>query len=203
MAMANTQSISSASSSAQLDRQITEMVRKLNEIRATEVPQAFATGLNKAGTQASTQIVRGIAADLALQQKLIRKRVYLKRATRNRLEARIRSFYRGINLIDLKPRDTGKYKKGVRGRVGSGVRARGGHHYYGGWIAKSPRGQRLAFERGFKRGGKTPIDVLRIPIKAEVDRIAPRATRQVIDAKLPQLIAHELQFRIRKHQEKR
>ncbi len=203
MARGNTQSISAAGSSPQLDRQIAHMLKALNDIRANEVPQAFATALNKGAAQAGTITVKTVAGAVRVTQKFIRKRVYVRKANRNKLVSQVRSYYHGINLMDLKPRDTGSYKKGRRGRVGRGVRARGGRHYQGAWIAKSQRGKELVFERGFGKRKKTAINVISIPIRDEIDKYAPAAAEQIMKNKLPQLVARELQYRISKYQEKR
>lgn len=201
--MPNVQSISGAGSSAQLDRQIAHMVKALTEIRATEVPQAFATALNKAAAQAATATVRGVAGAVRVPQKLIRKRVYVRKANRNKLVSQVRSYYGGVNLIRLNPRDTGRYTKKWQGRVGRGVVARGGHRSDFGWIAKDKRGQRLVFELTGGSRKKTVISVAYIHIHEEIDKVAPEAANQIMSTKLSQLVAHELQYRIRKHQEKR
>lgn len=198
--MANMQSIGSGG--VPLDRQVTELVKRLKAFNEKAVPLAFASGANRAAGQARTQIIKGVAGAVLVPQNLIRKRVYVHKATRNDLVAKVISYYGGINMIRLNPRDTGRYKKGRRGRVGRGVHARGGHSSDFGWIGKGKGGNRLVFELAGGSKKKTVIKSVYIPIHEEVGRLAPAEVRRVATTKLPDLIAHDLRWRLGKFEAK-
>jgi len=179
---------------AVLDAQFAALGRK-------QMPRATASALNKTAALARTRTIRGVSKQAGIQQKLIRKRVYVRKAKPKEQRASVRAYIRGVSLIRMKPRDSGR--GGWRTRRGDGVKARGGHHYSDAFIAKSPKGHLQVFERNLKvsrRNGRKyhHVDVVRVPISREVEAIAPRVVGRLMRNRFPGLLQHEMDWRLKK-----
>lgn len=185
------------------DKQAAELDAKLAALGHKQMKRSSNSAMNKTAALARTRTIRGVAKQVGVQQKQVRKRVYVGKATAKRPVARVLAYAAGISLIHLKPRDTGK--GGWRKRTGKGVYARGasGHHFPDAFIATAPNGMKHVFERTLKvsrRKGRKyhHVDVVRVEIDDEVKVILPRVTRRVINARFHQLLQHEIDWRMKK-----
>lgn len=185
-----------------IEQQVAELTNKLNRIKSMEVPRAVSSALNKTAGVSKTRTVRGVAKSIGLPQKHVRKRVYIARSKPGTLRVRLRSYYRAVNAIFLPGiRDTGKYKKGHRGRVGSGVKARGGWHWEEAFIAKGKGGKKSVFYRTQRNAGaKDTLKAIRIDIEKEVNAIAPKAAERELRQNFPMRLKRDLAYRLQKYE---
>jgi len=63
---------------------IHKMTQSLNRLQKTLVPTATITALNKTGTRIKTNVVRNLSTRTGIQQKILRKRIRIYKARRNR-----------------------------------------------------------------------------------------------------------------------
>lgn len=181
-----------------IDVQIADLINRLHDISAKELPRAQARILNRTLDAGTTDAVKQTSAALGVQQKLIRNRVYKKRAKPNRLRARVRIYHKGVAAINLGGvRDKGRYRKGRRGRIGSGVSARGGHGWSGAFIATGSGDRRHVFERDPSTG---TLDAVHINVRHEFDkRIRPSIQREM-NVNYARRLRAELGYRLTRYQ---
>lgn len=192
-----------------IDQQIADLTQKLDSIKSVEVPRAAASALNKTAQAARTRTVRGIAKSIKVPQKHVRKRVYLGKARSQKLKSRIRTYYRGIALIDLKPTDRGR--GGWKTRRGQGVKA-GSHVYSDAFVAMGRHSKKHVFRRTGKtsmvdrKGSKSGsykyhhVEVVRIGLRRHVDVIAPKAAKRELQQNFPKRLRHDLAWRLSKYE---
>lgn len=162
-----------------------------------DLRRILANAVNRASRTMRTQIIRKAAKALKIKQKIIRSRVWFRKATPGYLASRVRGGVVGFRLIDL----------GARELKGGGVKVRG-QKYPQAFIATMPRtGHRGVFMRknimlrlgmifmydwagarithvrsyrGEESGGELPITEIR-------SRSITRAIREI--AALPEILA--------------
>lgn len=180
-----------------IDVQVASLINKLHDISTKEFPRAQARVLNRTLDAGTTAAVRQASKALSVQQKLIRKRVYKKRARPNRLKASVRMYHRGVAAINLTGvRDKGRYRTGKRGRVGSGVSARGGYGWSGAFIAKGSGGKQHVFERD-PRTGK--IDAIHIDVRREFENAINPALRREMNVNYARRLRADLEHRLNRY----
>ena len=86
---------------------IAEREKQFQVLTGKEVRRAQASALNKGGAMVKTATVRGTAKSLGIKQKMIRKRVRVKRARANNLVTRIWGGAQGVSLMHFKPKEVG------------------------------------------------------------------------------------------------
>ena len=182
-------------------REVAALDGQLDAVSGKQLLRAESAALNKSAALSRTRVVRLVAKEVGVPQKLIRGRLYINKSTPKRRRARLLAYVKGVSLIHLNPRDTGK--GGWRRRKGKGVRARGGHHYPDAFVARGLNGRQQVFERNLKvsyRDGKKyhHVDVVRLPIEKEVERHAARVTREIMSSRLGDLLSHEMAWRLQK-----
>lgn len=184
-----------------IEQQVAKLDALLGSINQKQMPRAVVSALNKTAPLARTRTIKGTAKQTKIQQKLIRQRVFVRRATTRTMTASIRAYTRGVGVIHMKPRDTGK--GGWKNRRGSGVKAAGGRQYRNAFVAKTPGGKKQVFERTGRVTGNAArrnyhhITVVREPIRQAVENIAPRVAKRVMQSRFHGLLAHEIDRRIK------
>jgi hypothetical protein len=178
-----------------IEQQIAVLTKKLQSIKAIEVPRATASALNKTAAAAKTRTVRGVAKSIVVPQKHVRKRVYISRANSKKMRVRLRNYYRGISVIDLNARDSGK--SGWRSRKGRGVKA-GKRTYSSAFIARGRNGKQHVFER--KGSARLPVDVVRVDIRKQVEDIAPKAAARELKSNYAKRLKSDLAWRLSKYE---
>lgn len=176
--------------------------QKLEQIKATEIPAAHVRALNRTATSGRAQVARQIASAIKLPQRKVKGRMFIRKAKPRDLVANIRVYSRGLTAISLPGvRDKGRYKKGVRGRVGTGVSARGGHQFPGAWIGKAPKGGKQVFWRNLPNiyTKKQSIGVARVEIERDARKITPRVLRLEMKNNYSRRYLAELEYRLNKH----
>lgn len=178
-------------------RQVADLTTALARVSRQDVPAAAASTMNKVLPRVRSRVVKGVSTLTRVKQKLIRERVYYRRSSPKRINTSLRVYTRGINAINLNPRDTGK--GGWKNRRGKGVRARGGFHFPNAFVAKDRNRRPQVFQRtGRKTGHYHHVDVVRVPILDEVEEIAPKVARRVVNGQYQQLFSHELNRRLKR-----
>lgn len=177
--------------------------RKLKRIGGTEMRRAASSALNKTGALARTRIIRGAAKATTVPIGLMRKRVFLARASAKNMTIVQTGYSRPISLIDMVR--TVKADVGQRRRRRLRVR---GKVYPHAFIREMPSsGKILAVERNGKKGrqGKgrwakyknlEKIDAVTIPIHRKVNEILPNVNQRVYQQHFRRLFAHEYNFRL-------
>jgi len=117
-----------------IEKQVDELVRKLSVIKDREIDYGVARSLNRTLRAGRTEVAKEVRAKTKLPSKLIKSRMYEKRASAGDQTAALRMYTRPVPAISLpNVRDTGRLLRDKRGRFagrkGRGVRARGGFHY--------------------------------------------------------------------------
>lgn len=183
---------------------VAEFQRKLRRIGGTEMRRAASSALNKTGALARTRIIKGVASSLKVPVGHIRARVYLSRASAKKMTIVQIGYSRPINLIDLmrnQAPDVGRRRK-RKLRVNKKV-------YPNAFVREVQSGKVFAFERNGKRGRKgkgrwaknknlEKLDVLKIPIHREVEKVLPKVNERVYRQHFRRLFAHEYNFRLSK-----
>ena len=184
---------------------VEQLIGALKEIRQKEVVGAARSAID----QSMTEYVNRTRNDIILQLKavqqpvparLLRARYRRTRTTMSRLSSRVDIGTMPFNPIRFPGiKDSGRYQRGRRGRVGQGVRARGGFRLHESFIAKAPNsGMDLVWTRDSTRGAY-PIKVERIPIADEVTDAERRIKPEIETILLPQKFHEQLQQRLAKY----
>jgi hypothetical protein len=136
-----------------------QLERVVVDLAATEVEvrKALNSTLRRMAAWVRTRSARGLSGELAIQQKIVRRRIKSARLQRQGDGASVKVWYglNPISLIWLNPRQSG-----------AGVKAAGGRFVDSGFIANGKRGGRQVF----KRKGKA-----RLPIEKQRAEIEPKA----------------------------
>jgi hypothetical protein len=111
------------------------------------------------------------------------------------MRVRLRNYYRGISVIDLNARDSGK--SGWRSRKGRGVKA-GKRTYSSAFIARGRNGKQHVFER--KGSARLPVDVVRVDIRKQVEDIAPKAAERELKSNYAKRLKSDLAWRLSKYE---
>jgi hypothetical protein len=142
---------------------------------------ASAAALNKAARWVRTRLVRQVSKEARIApQRLVRRRVKIRRATRKRLEATIGALVRPIPAIQLSR---------VR-QTASGVSASRGWSWRSAFIQRTKFGNTMVLRR---RGrSRYPLDGIKVPVQGVIEEALPRwadAAVERISAELAREIA--------------
>ena len=166
-----------------------------NPSKTTERTKVVMRALNRTGDMARTRVVRALARQTGLSQKIIRKAVKVKKASWRDLEYVIRSKGGEVSLKYFKKRET---DDGVRAWLGEG---RGED-----WFPESffrggrwPRPRRDAPKlRGHvfsRRGGRTDLELIKSGVFIGEEMItgaSAQAFNEVTREVLPRRLEHEI-----------
>ncbi|SEG14728.1 phage tail protein [Marinobacterium lutimaris] len=179
-----------------IDVQVAQLIGRLSVIKDREIPQAQASALNRTLAVGRTLVSRAIAQQLKLPQRRVNRRLYIRRANNRELSGNLRVYHKGLPAIELPSvRDKGKYLQGRRGKVGSGVSARGGYRYPKGWIGKAPNGREQVFMRGADGG----VIVPRIDLKPTAEKLTASTLESEFKRNYGPRLRADLQYRINKY----
>lgn len=163
----------------QVDRRdLRRVTRRLSAFERKQIAPAMSSSLNEVASKVRTDVAREVATSAQVPQRLVRQRLRITRAKRNKLIARVWAGTRPISLKRLRPV---QQRKGVRAgkrsvRSGFIVENLGGHV--------------------FKRKGQS-----RLPIQKQTVAIASPATSAIKSASrahmkrtLPKIFERKLKF---------
>jgi hypothetical protein len=137
-----------------------QLQRLVDDLTATEkqAEKALGSTVTRMATWLRTKSLRGLSAELSIQQKIIRRRLKQFKVRRSAGSAEITVWY-GLDPIAM-------IYLGARKAAG-GVRASGGRFVDGGFIANGRNGSRQVFKR---RGrARLPLDKQNADIKDKAD----------------------------------
>ncbi len=160
-----------------------------------KAPQAIARSLNRARTSGRVVLVRAVAQDMGLTQRVVKQRIQERDATPTRLVAEISGDLERIPLINFGAK---QFKRaGVKVNARTQLRAVGvkKHSIPGAFISTMPSGHRGVFKR---RGrGRLPINELRGPSVGHVfEKHMPKAQARALEM-LPKNLEREFRHVLR------
>ena len=177
-----------------LDKQIKSYIKKLRKIKGVEVPRANASALNKVSRTARARSVRGVSAETRVPQKLLRKRIFLNKATAKKQSAQIKNFVKPVSASGLLT------KNQIDKKLGTGTNRRGvtakGYKWQGAFIQRGKNENIHVFRRKGKK--RLPIEVIKVPINASAQRVVPKVVRRLMKTDYPRLLKQDLKFRLSK-----
>lgn len=156
-------------------------------------PKAIGRAMNRAGDMARTQVVRTLAKQSGLQQKLIRRAVKAKRASWSDLEYRLTSAGGDVSLKYFKKRET---QAGVVAQLGAsrGAELFESSFFRGGLFPSGRVDLRMNGHVFVRRGSRTDLGKLRsgvvIPIEMVSGETAKAFETSAAD-NLPRRLDHE------------
>lgn len=123
-----------------------------------KITKATVRALNKTALWVKEQTTKKLSKDTQIRKQLIRKRLWIIRATRNYMRALVR-----VGLYRMKSSKLGEMKQ-----MAKGAKA-GKHMFEGGFIAKMPTGHRGIFRR--KGRAALPIYEVTVPVGENIKKI--------------------------------
>jgi len=177
-----------------------------------EIPQVAARALNRANSKVRSVMRKKAAKRLGVRQKAVKRRIWIKKARRDRLTARTRAGVVGLPLIEFRARQL--KTKGTRVRIQGQTRyfphafiatMPSGHEgvYERRWAKGSARSAEIGAARGGDRPGRLPIYELRSPAltvvltRADVDEMLA-AGREVLEKRLAAEAERVLQRKLKR-----
>lgn len=142
-----------------IDQQLRQLEKELLGIETKLARQATASALNLTARKVVTDTVRETAQDLAIQQKYVRKKIFVRRARQAALRAKVSLYARDIPVAA-----TGRV---TGGRPGKGV-ARVGRKAFPGAFVNLVKGREHVLRR--RTDQRYPIDVETYPLS----RVGPK-----------------------------
>jgi len=188
-----------------IEKQVDELVRKLSVIKDREIDYAVARSLNRTLRAGRTEVAKEVRAKTKLPSKLIKSRMYEKRASAGDQTAALRMYTRPVPAISLpNVRDTGRLLRDKRGRFagrkGRGVRARGGFHYPDSWIGRGKNGTRQVFSQATSTPfNASPLKVEREDIYHPFESVANRILQRQMRENFASRLQAELKYRLSKY----
>lgn len=178
-----------------LERQVPDVVRKLNKIFTTEIPLAEARALNRTLDAGTTKLRRYISRAKKIPVRKVGSRLEKRRARASHLEAFLNVDLQGVAAIKLpNVKDKGRYRDGHRGRVGTGVSARG-HRWSNAFVAAGSGGKRHVFRRKANKS----LEAIRISIKEEAEEKAEPILQSELIQNYALRLNKEMKYRLGKY----
>lgn len=134
--------------SAKPDAGDVDRVSRFLAEKSNRAPTIVSRALNKTATWVRTRVVRAVAAEIALKQKIVRESVTVSKASYKRLEANVNVKGKRVPVIDFGARQT---KKGVGYRVS---KKEGRKTVPGAFISTMKSGHKGVFIREEAKGAK-------------------------------------------------
>ncbi len=178
-----------------IDDNIKQVTRKLDYYQKRVVPDATAASINKGAAKARTQNARSLAAIFQLPQKLIRRRMRIKKANKKTLKGR---FWLGLFPVSAR-------YFGPRENRPNGVTAREGYHNRKAFIAKVGAGSTKSGRAKYakvvltrKGRAKYPTKTEKIDISAKADGLSRKITRSIFRTFFPRELRRQIEWRANK-----
>lgn len=166
-----------------IDASIKSLERKLDKIGRVETDRAYSSAVNKISTRVRSQVTKAVAGDVNLTQKVVRRKIFIRRSRARTGKAAIYFYTRPINAISTNYRITRKGYK-VAGRV-----------YPRTFFARGKGPTHQIFQRqGIAR---YPIEPVKIEIQDSVNRFAVPITDRLMKTDFPDILKREFNARIR------
>lgn len=200
-----------------LDRDIKKLARKLSDISKSAIPKADAAALKKTAARIKTRVVKDVARETQIQQKHIRKRVYSRvKITKDFRQGTITAYRRDIPAISLGVAtslvksvkgqrlisQSGRDRKGrfTKREFAGNTSIKVGKNTYQNAFINQTRGSWQIMRRLTSKA--YPIEIIKVKIAPAVDRCLPGYSREMMKGKYPDLLKHELEWRLKKYEDK-
>ncbi len=200
-----------------LDRDIKKLARKLSDISKSAIPKADAAALKKTAARIKTRVVKDVASETQVQQKHIRKRVYSRvKITKDFRQGTLTAYRRDIPAISLGVAtslvksvrgqrmisQSGRDRKGrfTKRQFAGNTSIKVGKNTYQNAFINQARGSWQIMRRLTSKA--YPIEIIKVKIAPAVDRCLPNYSREMMKNKYPDLLKHELEWRLKKYEDK-
>lgn len=181
-----------------LDSDIANVKRRLEGLSKVEVPRAYASAVNKVMAKIKTQIVKEVAPELGVAAKLVRKRVFVKKATANKLRGVVTVYTSNIPGIAVKPNLKRSTRNNARGRRASNKIKIGKQTFrpaFVNFFGKGSGADRKLHVLYRTSADRYPIKIAMVPLKAEVEKRAAPIAQRLMESDFKRLVITDLKFR--------
>lgn len=183
-----------------LDADIANVKRKLEGLANIEVPRAYASATNKIMGKIKTQIVAESSRALSVKAGLVRKRVFVKRASARNLRGALTVYHSDIPGIAVKPDLKQSRRYNARGRMASNKIKIGNQTFTPAFVNlygnQSNRKLHVLYRTTKKR---YPIKLAMVPLKADVEKRALPIAQRLMGNEFQKIVFSELIYREGKH----
>lgn len=166
-----------------LDADIRRLEKKLNRISSKETPRAYAAAINKTAKMIQTEVAREVAKANRIRVKDVKRRVFIRKANIKKSNAKISVYAKPINAVST------NYKVTRRGYSVAGERVPRS------FFAKGKSRRHQIFQR--KGSARYPIDVVKIYINDDVQRLVMPIVERKMKTDFQRLLKHEFNARLR------
>ncbi|WP_263079492.1 phage tail protein [Endozoicomonas sp. Mp262] len=185
---------------ATIDQQIKALNRSLAK-KDKVVKGAVRWSLNRAATMAKTRIIRGVARQHKLQNKVVKKRVYIGKAAADKMVAKITGYGQPVPAISL---------GNVRVMKKTGQVRAGKHSFPSAFYASGEKGYGKYIKgQGYQQtklkkyqvlqrttDKRYPLEVVKIEINDTVQSITPRVCQRIMQNEYPRIANREISRRL-------
>ncbi len=187
-----------------MSTQVRQLSRKLRRIKTSVVDASAARVINRTLRGSRTAIAKDVRQSLKLPSKIVKTRIYERKTNKDDLDGLVEMYARPIAAISLPGvKDTGRYvrtKAGRwKGRVGRGVRARGGHHFPDSWIGVGSGGKRHVFTRTIGKTKDNALQVERIDIDDRFHEVGFDLIEDEVEQHFKDRLASDINYRLEKY----
>jgi len=187
-----------------MQSQVNQLSRKLRRIKTAVIDAGAARVINRTLRSSRTAIAKDVRTALKLPSKIVKTRIYERKTDKDDLQGLIEMYARPISAINLPGvKDTGRYvrtKAGRwKGRVGKGVKARGGHHFPDSWIGKGSGGKKHVFTRATGKTKDTALQVEKVDIDDHFAQVGFDLIQQEVDQHFEKRLTAEINYRLEKY----
>ena len=176
---------------------IQQAINNLNSISSTAVPVATAQAVNRVAVRAIGRSVKRVAGDTQLQQKLIRQRVRLRRASSKQSVPRARLIVNRGNLpaiaLGAAKVQLSRKRRDKKGR-GSTLKI-GRFKFEDAFIQQLANGRWHVMQR--TSNSRYPIEVVKIPLVTPLTSAFTDETESLLKSDMPKEMAHALKNQLR------
>lgn len=183
-----------------LEDDIAYIKRKMASLVKVEVPRAYASATNKVMGKIKTQIVAESSRALSVKAGLVRKRVFVKRATARNLRGALTVYHSDIPGIAVKPDLKQSRRYNARGRRASNKIKIGNQTFRPAFVNLygKPSNRKLhVIYRTTK--ARYPIKLAMVPLRDDVERRAFPIAQRLMGSEFQRIVYSELKYREGKH----
>lgn len=177
---------------------IQQAINNLNTISGTAVPVATAQAVNRVAVRAIGRSVKRVSGETQLQQKLIRQRVRLRRASSKQSVPRARLLVNRGNLPPAIALGTAKVQLSRKRRDKNGrgsVLKIGRFKFEDAFIQQLANGRWHVMQR--TSNARYPIDVVKIPLAAPLTQAFTDETESLLKSDMPKELGQALKNQLR------
>lgn len=173
-------------------QQIKRLEKKLKAYQK-EAQRGAARALNDVTRKARKLTLQKVVAESGVKNKLLKNKIYFRRAKSNQLKTTLKSYLRPISAARMLT--AAQLAKAPRGNNKRGVRV-GGQQYNGAFINKV-RGNTLVLQR--KGKARLPVDVIRIKTQQSFTNNQLPISSRTMREDFARIYERELRYRASKY----